>query len=106
MNKKCRHCKEPLPPYALHFSNETAIEIGYCCYFCMSSALGEEKALKALQKYQEKAPESLQERRSQGDLKNRVNEQDQNTGNSRGKGKKSVLELILDDDAEEVGDRA
>jgi hypothetical protein len=65
MNKHCKHCKEPLPPFVLHFSNEAAVDRGYCSWFCMLSALGEEKALKALQKYQEKTHENVQDGRSQ-----------------------------------------
>jgi len=64
MNKHCKHCKESLPPFALHFSNEAAIKKGYCCYFCMLSALGEEKALKVLQECHKKSQERSQERRS------------------------------------------
>lgn len=64
MDKHCKLCKEPLPPFALHFSNTAAIEEGYCCYFCMLSALGEEKALSVLQKYPEKMRTRKQERRS------------------------------------------
>lgn len=65
MDKHCKLCKEPLPPFALHFSNTVAIEEGYCSYFCMLSALEEEKALKVLQKYPEKMRIRKQEGRSQ-----------------------------------------
>jgi len=64
MNKHCRHCKEPLPPFALHFSNRVAIDKGYCSYFCLSSALGKEKALRVLQKCQGETHERTQDGRS------------------------------------------
>jgi hypothetical protein len=62
MDKYCKLCKEPLPPFALHFSNTVAIEEGYCSYFCLVSALGDEKALKVVQKY----PEKMRTRKQKG----------------------------------------
>lgn len=43
-DKHCKLCQEPLPKLALHFSNQIAIEFGYCSWMCMNSDLGEEKA--------------------------------------------------------------
>ena len=48
MSDKCKLCTEPLPLKALHFSNELAIEHGYCCWICLSMDLGHEKALTIL----------------------------------------------------------
>jgi len=98
MNKHCKHCKEPLPPFALHFSNTIAIDKGYCSYFCMLSALGEEKALKVLQKYHKKPPERSQEGRSQAEDTAGHDREGQDMAIYRGRDKKSVLELILCDD--------
>lgn len=102
MNKHCKHCKESLPPFTLQFSNEAAVALGYCSWFCLLSALGEEKALRAVQKYREKTHERPQERRSQGGSSNRINKQNQDVAIQGNKRKKSVLELILSDDQEEA----
>ena len=48
MNDICKLCSEPLPKLALHFSNKVAIELGYCCFMCMRSDLGDDKAFKRL----------------------------------------------------------
>ena len=37
----CKFCKEKMPIMALHISNEVAMQNGYCCFFCMRSALGD-----------------------------------------------------------------
>ncbi len=58
-DKLCKLCEEPLPKVALAFSNRIAIEEGYCCWMCMNSDLGEEKAYQVLS---DKAKEN-QERR-------------------------------------------
>ena len=106
MNRHCKHCKEPLPPYALHFSNEAAIAKGYCCYFCMVSTLGEEKGLKVLQKYQQKTREIDSQARSPGGEYLRMDKKQPNRGNSGNSGMSDTLRLILEDDPEEVRDRA
>jgi len=63
--KLCKLCKEPLPKVALAFSNSMAIEEGYCCWMCMISHLGDEKAYAILgQKSRQKMHEKPQERRS------------------------------------------
>lgn len=59
---RCKLCEEPLPKLALHFSNQIAIEFGYCCWMCMNSDLGKEKAqallgLKTKQKMHERSQE-------------------------------------------------
>jgi len=48
MNDICKFCSEPLPKLALHFSNRIAIELGYCCFMCMRSDLGDDEAYKRL----------------------------------------------------------
>lgn len=105
-NRNCHHCKEPLPLYALHFSNEAAIAKGYCSYFCLSSALGEEKALKALQKHQQRTHESDSPERSPKSEYSGMDEKQFNRGNSANSGISDTLRLILSDDPEEVRDRA
>jgi len=50
MSESCKLCGEPLPLKALHFSNELAIEHGYCSWMCMISDLGEKKTMAILQK--------------------------------------------------------
>ncbi|MBA7535163.1 hypothetical protein ES705_27416 [subsurface metagenome] len=40
-DKRCKLCEEPLPFYALHFSNKKAISLGYCSFICMLGALGD-----------------------------------------------------------------
>lgn len=63
--KKCRLCKEPIPKIALAFSNSVAIEEGYCCWMCMISHLGDEKAYARLgDKSKQNRAERPQERRS------------------------------------------
>ena len=106
MNNNCKHCKEPLPVRALHFSNETAIAKGYCCYFCMVSVMGETKALRALQRYLKKRVDKPQEARSQGGEYVGMDKNQHNRGNSGNSGKGDVLRLILEDDREEVRDKA
>ena len=106
MNKNCKHCKEPLPLYALHFSNEAAIAKGYCCYFCMVSIMGETKALRTLQRYLKKRVDKPQEARSQGSEYVRMDENQPNRGNSGNSGMSDTLRLILEDDREEVRDKA
>ena len=44
----CRLCGEKLPIKCLHFSNELAVKHGYCSWMCLSSDLGNEKALELL----------------------------------------------------------
>lgn len=106
MNSNCKHCQEPLPPYALHWSNTVSIAIGYCSFFCLSSALGEERALKALQKYQKETHVIDSKARSlQGEYSG-MDKKHFNRGNPGNSGKRDVLRLILEDDLEEVRDRA
>ena len=65
-NKLCKLCQEPLPKIALAFSNRIAIELGYCCWMCIGSDLGEEKAYEILgDNCRQKMHERTQERRSQ-----------------------------------------
>lgn len=47
-DKHCKLCEETIPKLALHFSNQRAIELGYCCFMCMNSDLGEDKAYSLL----------------------------------------------------------
>ncbi len=47
--KRCKHCKKRLREDAYHFSNQIAIEKGYCSFACMSGDLGNEEALIVLQ---------------------------------------------------------
>jgi len=65
-DRRCKLCEELLPQLALHFSNQIAIECGYCCWMCMTAALGEEKAHRMLaDKSGQKMHESPQETRSE-----------------------------------------
>jgi len=48
--KYCKLCEEPIPKLALAFSNGVAIENGYCCWICMLSDLGTDKAFPILEK--------------------------------------------------------
>jgi len=64
--KLCKLCEEPLHKVALAFSNRIAIELGYCCWMCMSSDLGEDKAYSILgQKTKQNRHERMREKRSQ-----------------------------------------
>ena len=66
-NKFCRLCREPIPGIVLAFSNSMAIEHGWCCWICMLSDLGAEKAYQILgQKSKQKMHERMRERRSRG----------------------------------------
>jgi len=47
-DRHCKLCEEPLPQLALAFSNSVAIEHGWCCWICMLSDLGNEKAYQVL----------------------------------------------------------
>lgn len=47
--KRCKSCKKRLRERAYHFSNQIAIEKGYCSFACMSGGLGNEEALVVLQ---------------------------------------------------------
>lgn len=62
-DKHCKLCKEPLPKIALAFSNKIAIEEDYCCWMCMISHLGDEKAYAILG---QKAKQNRQERPQNG----------------------------------------
>ena len=64
--KLCKLCEEPLPKVALAFSNRIAIELGYCCWMCISSDLGEEKSYSILgDKCRQNMHERMREKRSQ-----------------------------------------
>ena len=106
MNEHCRHCKEPLPTYALHFSNEAGIANGYCSYFFLLSELGDEKALKVVQKYLKKTHEIGSTGRPQRGEYSDIGKRKPNRGNSGKSGISDTLKLILSDDPEEVRDRA
>lgn len=62
-NRHCKLCEEPLPQLALHFSNQIAIEFGYCSWMCMNSDLGEEKAYAILGN---RSKQNRQERSQEG----------------------------------------
>jgi hypothetical protein len=48
-DKLCKLCEEPLPKVALAFNNRIAIDEGYCCWMCMNSDLGTDKAYRILE---------------------------------------------------------
>jgi len=44
----CKYCKKPLSEKSLYFSDETAIENGYCSWFCMKVDLGFEQTIRIM----------------------------------------------------------
>jgi len=50
MSEVCKLCGEKMPIKTLQFSNTIAVALGYCCFMCMVSDLGEKKALAVLNK--------------------------------------------------------
>jgi len=47
--KRCKSCKKRLRERAYHFSNQIAIEKGYCSFACMQGKIGNAEALVVLQ---------------------------------------------------------